>query len=472
MDTKTKKKTFFIYQALLFLGTIPTWLAAWPGFFCYDAQAESYEVMTYKFSNRHPIIHELILGNVLRLGNRLFGSYNAGIVIYVFVQMIIMTAIFAYLLLTLKECKVRKIGIILSGLFLSIFPPVSIYTVCTVKDVLFSGGVVLLFTIALRIEKKLNDIKDKKTLLLIFSAVLLICFFRNNGVYALILFALIALLFHKSFRRALIPIVTGIVLYFVITESLVAALSAKTWEIKELLSVPIQQLARVYVEDRDAYSEKDLEVLYELIPAVILERYNPDSADDVKVNFLEDNYKADKGKFISLWWRTMLKSPGEYAKAFWYMIDSYFYPGAPVVGYEGRQVGEMVYGESAYFQFEIEYPCFSNTLFPAYHSMLKSMSLDIRWQQIPVLSLFLSPASYMWIYLISFILHIISKKKDRVLRYLIPLPILLTVMFGAMALVRYVLYLYLLAPLFIYDIICSISELRQSPSKDRTAPSP
>lgn len=455
MNKAPEKKTikdFFKYQILLITGIIPTWLAAWPGFFCYDAETEVYEVMTYKYSNHHPIVHELLLGNLFRIGYRINGSYNTGLILFLIFQVIIMTAIFAYMLLTLKQCKVRKSLILLSGIFLSLFPPVSIYLVCSAKDVLFSGGVVLLFTMFFRIEKGLSSLKSKQTLALILAGTLLTCFFRNNGLYALVLFALILFFFFKNYRKALIPVVAGLVIYVVVTQTLIAVLPAKKGELKEFLSVPMQQLARVYNEDRDAYSEEDLATLYDLIPAVILERYDKDCADDVKVNFLEDNFKADKGRFISLYVRTFFKSPAEYFKAFWYMIDSYILPWVPVTGYEGNQVGQMVYGESAYFQHEIENPCTAHSLFPAYNRFLRSMSLDIKWQKVPVLSFILSPAFYLWICLAAFILQIIRKKKDRMLRYFIPLPIFLTVLLGPMALVRYVFYLFLLCPLFIHDM--------------------
>ena len=408
--------------------------------------------MTYKYSNHHPILHELLLGNAFRLGYRINGSYNTGLILFLIFQVIIMTAIFAYMLLTLKQCKVRKSLIILSGIFLSLFPPVSIYLVCSAKDVLFSGGVVLLFTMFFRIEKDLSPLKSKQTLLLLFAGTLLTTFFRNNGIYALVLFSIILFLFFKSYRKALIPIITGIIVYIAVTQTLIAVLPAKKGELKEFLSVPMQQLARVYNEDRDAYSEEDLETLYNLIPAVILDNYDKDCADDVKVNFLEDNFKADKRRFISLYVRTFFKSPGEYFKAFWYMIDSYILPWVPVTGYEGNRIGQMVYGESAYFQHEIEPPATAHSLFPAYNRLLRSMSLDIRWQKVPVLSFILSPAFYLWICIASFAVLIKRKQKERILRYFIPLPIFLTVLLGPMALVRYVLYFFLLCPMFIYDL--------------------
>ena len=455
MDKKASSnsiKDFFRIQALLILGILPTWLAAWPGFFCYDAETEVYEVMTFKYSNHHPILHELLLGNAFRIGYRINGSYNTGLVLFLLFQVIIMTAIFAYMLLTLKQCKVRKSLIVLSGIFLSLFPPVSIYLVCSAKDVLFSGGVVLLFTVFFRIEKGLSPLKSKHTLLLLFAGTLLTTFFRNNGIYALVLFSIILFLFFRSYRKALIPIITGIIVYVAVTQTLIAVLPAKKGELKEFLSVPMQQLARVYNEDRGAYSDEDLETLYNLIPAVILENYDKDCADDVKVNFLEDNFKADKGRFISLYVRTFFKSPGEYFKAFWYMIDSYILPWVPVTGYEGNRIGQMVYGESAYFQHEIEPPATAHSLFPAYNRLLRSMSLDIRWQKVPVLSFILSPAFYLWICIASFAVLIKRKQKDRILRYFIPLPIFLTVLLGPMALVRYVLYFFLLCPMFIYDL--------------------
>lgn len=71
----------------------------------------------------------------------------------------------------------------------------------------------------------------------------------------------------------------------------------------------MQQLARTHAEAKECFSEDDLEVMYTLIPEVILQNYRPKLADTIKVNFLEDNFLAQPGKYFDLWLRMGLKRP-------------------------------------------------------------------------------------------------------------------------------------------------------------------
>ena len=436
------RKLFLTLSASFFILYIPALLAAFPGFFCYDASLEAYMVFTFKYSNHHPLIHQLLLGNCLRLGYRLFGNYNAGVTLYVIFQMIVMSAVFAFLLATLRQMNVKKPALIISFIFLAFFPTIQIFVVCTTKDVLFSAGTVLFTTALLRYISA----HRKSDLWILFISVCLILFFRNNGIYILPILAVIIFVFFKEQRRTLIPILAGIVLYIVTTESLIALLPAKRGEQAEMLSVPMQQLARAYTLNKESFTQEELDTLYNIFPEVILERYNPKLADDIKFNFLEDNFKADRGRYAGLWWNIFLKNPGHYVDAFLIMTDGYWYPGAAITGYEGKQIGTFTYGESSYFQYESEPPAVSSPILKGLNSFYKSLSLDIKWQKIPILNLILSPATYIWIFLFS-TASALKSKNDMKLLFFMPLLLLLTLLLGPIALVRYALPFMFLTPL-------------------------
>ena len=438
------KKFFLALSVSFFILYIPALLAAFPGFFCYDASLEAYMVFTNKYSNHHPLIHELLLGNCLRLGNRLFGSYNAGVTLYVIFQMIIVSAVFAFLLATLKQLKVKKPILIISFIFLAFFPTIQMFVVCTTKDVLFSAGMVLFTTALLRYIFS----HQKSDLWLLFLATCMTLFFRNNGIYILPILAVIIFIFFKEHRKTLIPILAGTIIYIVTIESLITLLPAERSKQGEMLSVPMQQLARAYTLNKESFTQEELDTLYNIFPEVILERYNPKLADDIKFNFLEDNFKADKKRFVSLWWKTFLKNPGIYLDSFFIMTDGYWYPGTAIVGYEGKQVYTITYGESAYFQYASEDPAVAAPILKGLNSFYKSLSLDIKWQRIPILNLILSPATYIWIFLFS-MAYALKSKNDMKLLFFMPFLLLLTLLLGPIALVRYALPFYLLMPLSI-----------------------
>ncbi len=450
------KKFFFTLFISFFILYIPALLAAFPGFFCYDANTESYMVFTFKYSNHHPLIHELLLGNCLRVGYRLFGNYNAGVTIYVIFQMIVMSAVFAFLLATLKQINVKKPALIISFIFPAFFPTIRMFVVCTTKDVLFSAGIVLFTTALLRYIIA----HQKSDLWILFIGTCMILFFRNNGIYILPIPAIVIFIFFKEHRKTLIPIITGIVLYIVTIETLIALLPAKRGEQAEMLSVPMQQLARAYTLNKESFTQEELDTLYNIFPEVILERYNPKLADDIKFNFLEDNFKADNGRYAKLWWNIFLKNPGHYMDAFLIMTDGYWYPGTAITGYEGKLINTITYGESAYFQYESEPPAVASPIFKGLNSFYKSLSLDIKWQRIPVLNLILSPATYVWLFLFAMAISL-KTKNDLKLLFIMPFLLLLTLLLGPIALVRYALPFMMMTPLtaiYLFDIKKGISK--------------
>ncbi len=458
-QTKTIKQSksprvfrgFLLYFLILLICYGITLLAAWPGFFCYDAETEVYEVFTFKYSNHHPIVHELILGNALRLGYRLFGTYNAGITMYCVIQGLVLAAIYAFMMDTVKKAGAPK-GFVFGGtLFLGLFPPISMITMCTTKDGLFCGGIVLASSLLFRLRKDPSEEKTKRNMLLLFIAVCLILFFRNNGLYVLIVFAVLLLMFHRDRKRTLAVVITGLILYLAVIEVLIAKLPAKRGEMKEMFSVPMQQLARIHAEDREAYGEADLEILYTLVPEVILENYNPKCADPVKLNFLEDNFKSDPGKYVSLWWRTFLTRPGLYGAAFWDLISGYLVPGEVITGYEGNRIGDFVYGESAYFQFEPDDPGEAKPILTGLYDLYREISLNADVQRLPVIGVLLSPATWLWVFVGCLIILLMKRKREVLLPYEVPLLGFATVLLGPIALVRYVLFLVLLLPLILFD---------------------
>ncbi len=87
-------------RLLVFLFFLIVWgivlLAVWPGFFVYDAQEEFNQVAQRRFTTHHPLLHVLLLGGIISAGNKLFGSYNAGIACYMIFQMTVLAACFTW----------------------------------------------------------------------------------------------------------------------------------------------------------------------------------------------------------------------------------------------------------------------------------------------------------------------------------------------------------------------------------------
>lgn len=446
----SRRKTFLVLWGILFLAYVPTFLAVFPGFFLYDAEAETYMVFTAKYSTYQPLLHVLLLGWTIRIIYHLTQSYNAGIALYILLQMAILTACFAYMMSFLRHIGIKRWIYHLGLAFLALFPTVSMFVCCSTKDTLFSGGVVLLTTLLLELAADAERFWHSTSKKLLFAvAILLILFFRNNGVYALVIFFLLFLLVYRKYWKNWLPVVSCAFLLFALTTfGLSAALHAKKGPLAEMLCVPIQQLARVYTETGDELSREDAEILYDLIPQIILENYNPKLADVVKLNFLEDNFKKEPVKYISLWLRLGFSHPDIYVNSFLENTYGYWYPDTVLDGYRGIWTGgERQYEDSSYFGFATESPGERMHLLPALERFYEKISLEIYQQKIPVLSMLFSTGFWHWIYaFLALYLMAVRCKKQLFSMAVIGL-LYLTVLLGPIALVRYVLYMFFAVPL-------------------------
>ena len=443
------QRYFYKIMLVLFLAYIPVLLAAWPGFFCYDAEAETYMVFTDKYSAHHPVTHVVLLGWIMKIMYKIFPSYNVGIVVYLLLQMVVVSACFSYMITFLKRIGVKKWIVNAGTAFLGLFPTVSMFVCCTAKDVYFSAGVVLFTTLLLemaREEKAFWKARKKKWLFVL--SLLLILLFRNNGIYALAVFLPFFVCVYRKYWKEWAPIYTGIFIFYIVFNiAMNAIFNVKPGEKAEMLCVPMQQLARTHAEAKECFSEDDLEVMYTLIPEVILQKYRPKLADTIKVNFLEDNFLAQPGKYFDLWLRMGLKRPDIYVNSILMNTYGFWYPDTIIDPYTGFKLVNRYYEESSYFSFETERPGERKSFIPLLERFYEKVSLEIYQQKVPVVSMLFSMGFWRWVYLFMlFYLWRCGYKKQGFAFWLMEL-IYLTVLLGPTAIVRYVLYFFFSAPL-------------------------
>ncbi|MCL2513858.1 MAG: DUF6020 family protein, partial [Oscillospiraceae bacterium] len=110
--TGFKFNPIFIWLGLL-LCRIPVWLAVFPGFFCYDANMQLTQFRS-GITAHHPPLHTFLLGGTVELVAKLTGSYNAGIAVYVFLQMAFICVCFAYAIITMRKWKIPSVFLYIS----------------------------------------------------------------------------------------------------------------------------------------------------------------------------------------------------------------------------------------------------------------------------------------------------------------------------------------------------------------------
>ena len=447
-------KTFLITWLVIFLCWIPVFLAFYPGAFVYDAQDEYVQVASRVFSTHHPLSHVLALGGFVCLGNKLFGSYNMGIAMYTIFQMLVLAGIFAYTVSWMRTHLSKKICIGVT-LFYGLFPVMPMYAVCSAKDTLFNGTFLLMLVQMMKLlEKKDIKIKDLVLFVLASAAMMLL---RNNGVYAYLLLGgivvVIAVLCRKKerfFMKLAVCMLTAFVLYTGVDKTLTLVLHADDSENQELLTVPIQQLARTYKYCPEIFSQEEKELLFSYIPEDILGIYDADLSDLVKANFDNQRYTRDSEGFWKLWLHGLSKKPVTYLNA-WFMTSyGYWYPDTVINVYGGQQRFTFQYGDSSYFGFETEQPGYRDSKFPWLEEQYRRMSLELYQQNVPGISMLFSPGFLFWIFMGSYLLCAYRKAYVKLLPMTGIFLLWISVIPGPTFLVRYVLILWFALPLILF----------------------
>lgn len=450
---KSDKKSRFVQNWILMMAlNIPVLLGTFPGFFVYDAQDELNEVLTRTFTTHHPLLHVLLLGGTIALVHKITGSWNAGIFLYILLQMMVITAIFAYVTDYLYQKKIGKTGNLITCLYYGLFPTIVMFTLCSSKDGLF-GAFLLLLTVFLfqMVEDLEGFLSSRIKVVLFISSAVLMPLFRHNGFYAYLVFVPFALFyFRKKIKSFVTPmLLIPVALYLIISGLFSGILSSEGTHHQEMLTVPIMQMARVYTYEPDIMTQEEKELLTSYIPEENLKLYTPRVSDMVKIGFDNELYEKDSKSFWKLWKSLLVKKPMTYLNAWFLTSYGYWYPASVMNVYQGNTVFTFTYEDSSYFGYEVEAPGHRASLIPALDSLYRYLSIGSFQQDAPVLALLFKPGCILLIYMFVLFYRLSRKSFSGVLPFMPMILTFLTVLLGPTYLVRYVVYLWTSLPLLL-----------------------
>lgn len=466
-------KSFLETWVLIFLCWIPVFLAFYPGAFVYDARDEYVQVATREFTTHHPLLHVLLLGGTVQFGYKYLGSYNTGIALYTIFQMVICSGTLAYFIQFIlhrflknsaNKQKIKLLLILLYGFF-PIFP---MYAVCSSKDTLFYAALLLciiqMFEIlyfqrdidAENSELKKRNIKGNIGFIVTSMLMLLL---RNNAVHAYVVILIIVLLgwgwaaLKKRFsfciqgKRLMICMLLSLLLYKTADICMITIFDASASGKQEVLTVPIQQLARVHKYSKEVFNKEEKEKLYSYIPEEVLEKYYAKRSDDVKYYFNNEKFNEDPSGFFKLWLKIGLKKPAMYINAWLMTSYGFWYPDTVINVCEGVRVFTFEYKDSSYFGFETEPPGERDSKFLWLQEQYRKISLDIFQQKVPAVSMLFSPGFLFWIFSICGLILIYQRDYFKLIPWGFIFLFWLTFLLGPTFVVRYVLFLWLVFPL-------------------------
>lgn len=444
------KKEFAGYFVFLMACWGIVLLGVFPGFFVYDAGDELLEVVTRQFTTHHPLLHVLYVGGVVQAGYKIFGNYNAGIFLFSLLQMMLFAGGTAY---TAARMRIFGFGRWFCRIFIAfmgLFPVIPMCVLCSAKDSIFA--LVLLLWVLEAYENFRVPGKRMGGKWILWSV--LLCLLRHNALYALLAAGGALALFSKERRRSvLISLLVSVIAAKLVSFGLAGAFHAQASEHQELLTVPIQQLARTWQLQPETFSEDEKQKLYDYLPREYLDRYRDKLSDGVKTGFVNEAYEQDPAGFWRIWVAGLTRAPAAYLNAWLLTSYGYWYPDTVIDVYAGNMVYTYTYGDNAYFGYETEQPGARVSFIPPIDNFYRKLSLEIYKEKLPVISLLFSPGFMLWLLLFALGYLIKTRGFRGILPYMILVFMVATLLLGPTFLPRYVFFLWFCMPFILGDIV-------------------
>ena len=330
---KTSFITFFLVCTIFMIVFYPIVLSPDPAF-----QIKMYYNVPTKYiywviqrdpsvnmTNHHPILQTYMLGWCLDLGRMILND-NFGLFIYTFIQSIMTSLCAASTIKFLKKHGVSSNYMFILMIIYSLVPMFGFYSVSAVKDTYYTIFFIYFILISY------DYVKDKhiswiKTIELLIVSIFL-CLFRQNGIYIIMIFMpILAFYSLKNIIKFTFVFFTVIIAMWGFNNVLIPYLGVSDGSIREALSVPFQQTARLVKYHKDIISEEDLAVIDKILTVdTLADRYEPILSDKVKNEFNKNATREDLSNYFKVWFKYLLKEPACYINATLNNTSGYFYP--------------------------------------------------------------------------------------------------------------------------------------------------
>lgn len=334
-----ERHPFIISFGILLLFYIPVITISYPGFISWDSFrqiAQAYNTESYvpyvnlidenvKLFNHHPISHTLFLYVCLVLGNAIFSSWNAGIFLYVLIQTIVFALVVAYCCYALiKKFKARSVSVVIILLYFCLHPKFQLYLMVVSKDIIYCSFFLLLLCTLIEI---IEDLYDKKTVVLWCISIAGMMLFRNDGFYIIVPVLVMMIPFTKYHKIPLSSLALAVAFFFVWNSVILPFAHISPGSKREMLSIPFQQTARYVSEYENEMTSEEVAAISAILPFDDLaELYDQDISDPVKSRFNEDATSDDMKRYFKVWYEMFKKHPEVYFRATFANKYQVFYP--------------------------------------------------------------------------------------------------------------------------------------------------
>ena len=413
---------------VILLFWMPYILAKFPGASMPETLAEMRQFYWNDINNYYPPMHTVLLSLVMQLGNAIH-SYTLGFFLNLVIQLGMLLSAFAYGFTLMRRWqtpyKLRWAALAMICI-VEFFPMES--TVVE-KDIPYAACVIFLVLLLHELVRTIEQGMDcplRRT-----AGFVMACIgtagFRNEGVY-LVLFSGVAMgcfAVHELWkrdralcRRMLIMVLIPGLFMGVYHRVILPSFGVTDNGPKEALSIPFQQTAR-YVRDYGyEISEEDAEIISRVLDYDNLaEKYDPITSDPVKYTYHAETTE-DLTAYFGLWFRQLLKHPGNAVEATMNNAYGWFYQEGYAQNY---MMTSKIEGQDV--RWEINQPA-------KLAGVRQVMERVAKWlSRVPVVNWFENAGIVSWLSILLTAFLIGAKRK----KYLLPLVPLMTALLVCIA---------------------------------------
>lgn len=337
IEAKTEKKPVykpvvvflvpFVILSAIYL--IYLFYCAYPGMLTGDSFNQVSQALSTITSNHHPFWHTVIVKVLLSVGLRLFGNINSAVALYSVCQLLVFSATISFSLMTLYTAGVKKRYVFLCGLPFAILPYHIVYSVCMWKDIWFAMATLLFAVFFFRTVNAVGN-RTFNGISLFLSSVLF-CVWRSNAWLAMLASLVLFFVFMRKKRmKTVLILAAAVVVSWVMRSPVISMLGIEQPDFVESLSIPVQQVARVIVDD-GYISDEDYKALDKIMDVnEVKDLYLDYLSDPIKneIRSKDQNYLAEnKMEYLKLWVRIGLDNPTSYVAAWVDQTKGYYNSG-------------------------------------------------------------------------------------------------------------------------------------------------
>ena len=433
---------FFCVTLFILFAYIPFYLSDFPGVMVTDSRNELKMIQgLIPMNDNHPLAHTMMIKVLFSLGELIApASENAGIICYCTVQMLFVSAVFSYAIVTMYKCHIKWWFILLSLCFFAFMPYNSTQSYIVWKDTPFSLCVLALSVTLWNIvyKRRQGQLPDWFDTTIYFLSSFGVCMFRHNGIAAFLpVAAILVFMYFRSSLKLTVASLLVLSLFAFYKGPLLNILHLRSHDTVEALSLPIQQMSQAIIDGVELTEEEYVFlsscVDIEQIPA----EFNPAVSDPIKSLFRQTDpngefLSANKVEFFRLYLNLALRCPKSYITAYINQTIGYWYPDMESVVLMTHTLEE-------------------NALSPLSHELwVKLRSFTFKYYGIPYFGLLFSSGGVLWICIFLVGLAAVRKNWLELLVVLPSLCIVASILVGTAVNneMRYVYSMFTCLPLF------------------------